>query len=559
MNPQDDCITELWLKQVAQALSKKFNVKVHKGKQWSADIEKGILTYGPEILLLNHNQALGLLTHEIAHLRETRAPKETPISKQFPALYHEGVNSIEDRRIEYIMGKEFPGAKEAIGLLNTYATDKVRNRQREITEQMLGAYDTLNEARIARGASPLPMGEVTRLMLTQNEVQTDTSEEAQVTLNEVTRCMPSRVPSVLTQVLIEACLQYEGHRPLEDNWNPDLVQQATKIADKMRSANVEQMKSTQEVADFWEKDIVPMVQQYFTRSQDTQQSYSQESASDEHGAKKTGTPEYRRGSMTERIRKEIDSMKEAEGQGAELSNDQDGFNYRVRTVELRDMIRANGYKLQRVLRDNMYDRKGGKHLSGILNTRKLYKHRMGNMRLFQRKIESDKKDFSFAIQCDTSGSMSGMNMYKTARDSMVLLNEVLAFCKIPTSVYAFSYTVRKAKGINQPTDPRTFSRVFSRAGGGTDMVGAYSKSVPELQELGRKNKIHICITDGAINRLEIDEIKHMMQKHKDITFYGIGIKVGLEELFKSTQCFKIDDIEELMPTLMGILKRHIIG
>lgn len=557
---QDAFVTELWVKQVSNALAKKFNVKVHKGKTWGADVEKGVLTYGPEIYLLTHNEALGLLTHEIAHLRETRAPKrDTVLAKEKPVLWHEGVNTLEDRRIEYIMGKEFPGGKEALALLNRTMTNRIRDIQGQLSTAMGEALQEVNSLRAERNEPPITAEEMTRDWVNWDKLQASGTQDEVQRANDVRNLAYNHgMPSVLTQVLIEATLQYEGEQPTQDYWNKEMVQRATVIADKMKRGKIEQMKSTQEIADFWKKEIVPLVQEYFTTKQEQQQQGSSVSASDDHGKKPDGKPEYSQRPMSERIRKQIGEIQKARGEEKE-ETESDGFSYKMATVLLRDQIRLYGYKLQRVLKDNMFDRTGGKHLSGKLDTRKLYKHRMGNMRLFKRKVESDKKDFAFAIITDISSSMRHQMMYKVARDAMVVLNEVLAFCGVPTGVWAFNWNTYQAKGFNEPTDNKKFSHVFRGATGGTDIVEAYKHSVPSLMATERKNKIHICLTDGGVNRLDIEQVNEIRNKNPSITYYGIGIKEDLSELFPRDKWQRIESSDELMPAVMRILRKHIIG
>jgi hypothetical protein len=483
---------------------------------------------------------------------------------EFKALHHEGINAIEDRRIEHLMGKTFPGAKEALGQLNDTLNTRVKDTQAKINAHMQDMYKKANDMRTNASLQPYSdIGQFTKDFLQRDilersqvpEEKTAGSILGQLTYESRFGFKAVDMPSILTQVMIEASLQYEGQKPTENMWNPELLKTATAIADKMRTAKVREMPSTQDVADFWQKEIVPMVQSLFTRAEEQQQQQSGVSASDDNGVKEDGKPSYAKASMTQKMKDMVDMMR---GVDKESGNNDSGFNYELKCTELRDVIRLYGYKLKRILRDNMYDRVGGRHLSGTLNTRKLYKHRIGNMRLFQRKTESDKKDFSFSIACDASGSM-GVQGFKVARDAMVLLNEVLSYCNIPTSVYAFNWRIKQAKGLMEQTNPRQFSKVFERHGGGTDMIGVYKASVPELTNLGRKNKIHICITDGEIHRDEREEIQELMRKHNGIKYYGIGIKVDLEDLFPSGQRFTVQSVDDVPTTLMGIVQKHIIG
>jgi hypothetical protein len=546
-------VNEIWVKQVAQALAKKFNVKVRKGSSWSADVTKGVLTYGPEIFLLTHNQALGLLTHEIAHLRHTREPSKHALTEHYPKLDHEGVNCIEDRRIERVMGDTFPGAKEAIGMMNERILDELRTSQAIISQKEMNSFEKVNDALEEKNLTPY----VNTDTYIRDRVDTDTlpPEKAQA----FNWTQEHGLPSTLTQILLEASAQYHGREPNTAYWSKEIVDTATKIAEKWKTDKIEELSSTQAVADYWRSEIYPMLSAYFSETEEKKQNNSGYSAGDEHG--KPDEKDYYAPSMSQRIRKEVNKMHEQEhGMSAGLNEDgrRGGMNYISDKASVQDLTHRYGRLLKQVLKDNMWDRWGGHHLSGKLNARKLYKHRMGKMNLFQRIQRSDKRDFSFTVICDTSGSMQGTR-YSVARKSMVLLNEVLEYCGIPNGVYSFAWSVNEARRVGDRIDYSKFANAFQGSGGGTDVVKAYQLSVPPLKELGRKNKIHICITDGCFRDEWSEYIKETMQKNKDIVFYGIGIQADLAHVYPEGQFFEVQQIEELMPTLMGILRRHIVG
>lgn len=549
---KEDCVTDLWVKQVAQALSKKFKVSVRKGASWSADVKKKVLVYGREIYFLTHTEALGLLVHEVAHLSHTvhpEKPQDAMLSKCLQ-LDHEAVNCLEDKRVEHIMGKAFVGAKEAIGIMNYEAIKNLEITLHEISVLEKQNMSDVNDARQRLGL--VNYDDAQDFALARANWKKLPKDQQEIRLMQYRR----NAPCLLTQVLLEASRQYYGQKPIKDYWFPEIVKKATVVAKKLKEGKVAEMKSTQEIADFWRTEIMPLVKEYITQEENS----TQEESKTGSGHNPTDNPkkewgETKNDKIRDYIRKKVNKRT---GQNLEKHTFGKGITYSELKVLLKDLVQQHGRRLKQVLRDNMFDRQAGNHLSGKLNSKKLYKHRTGNMRLFTRKKESEKKDFAFSVICDTSGSMGAKRM-SVLRKSVVVLSEILNSCSVPIGIRGFSYNVTDIKLLEGKIDERAFVNSLGRSSGGTNVIQAYTKSVAELSASSKKNKVHICITDGQFTNEWVSHIQEMMKKNKGIRFYGIGIHADLENTYGRENFTMVQSIDELIPSVIRILRKNIIG
>jgi hypothetical protein len=233
------------------------------------------------------------------------------------------------------------------------------------------------------------------------------------------------------------------------------------------------------------------------------------------------------------------------------------FNYNLVLAEIKHEVGTSVSKLKRILKDKRFDRYSGRFLSGQLNGRKLYKHRMGDMRLFKRKVLDDKRDFSFMLNVDISSSMRSGGRMEQAQKATVLLLEVLTECDVPVGLVTFGQHVHVVKEPNAQLNHQTLAERLTRLEGNTRLVEGATQSAQLLRAQGLSNKVHITITDGNVYGSDMRELKELQTKFKDIKFYGIGVNAELGQAFPSDHTFNLQNTGELMPTLLGILKSHI--
>ena len=95
-------------------------------------------------------------------------------------------------------------------------------------------------------------------------------------------------------------------------------------------------------------------------------------------------------------------------------------------------------RLERMIRERQYVRYAGSYRSGKLNPAKVWKQRMGNFRLFQRRVEPDQLDVVFTLLVDESGSMNRKKKFLVARQASVLCAEALDGISVPFEIIGYS-------------------------------------------------------------------------------------------------------------------------
>lgn len=556
-----DYVSALWVKQVGQALAKKFKVSVRKGKNWSADVTKGVLTYGPEIHMLTHQQALGLLSHEIGHLRYTKNPAETDVNRQFPELSHQAVNMLEDHRIEHLMAKDFAGAKEAIGLMRAHLNVKCANDLADTGRKLKRDFDRTVDRMLESGLTPpSSLSEIQQARVT--ELPDNASYEECRRHRHMVEYSEVDVP-LATQVLLVAHLMHFGQFQDEDYPDPEIHAKARKIADKMAQGDIENMPTTQAISDFFHKEIYPIVGEYFTPSQEKQALRSKVRAGTEDS--EVRKKQYDAPTKSDEVRKLIEDLGEAltgerpslgKGSYGDINKFQD-FNYDVTRALIKAEVGSAVHKLKRILKEKMFDRYAGRFLTGRLNQRKLYKHRMGDMRLFQKKVVDDSKDFAFMLNVDVSASMKSNGRMENAQKAVVLLLEVLSEVDVPVGVVTFGRRVTTIKGLFDELDKKRITKGLTTLENNTLLVEGTLDSVKLLEQSNRYNRIHITITDGNVYSSDVKKMVEIQHKYRNTKFYGIGVQTDLQEMYPEEHKFTLRNTEELMPTLLEILKAHI--
>jgi hypothetical protein len=298
-----DYVSAMWCKQIGQALAKKFKVSVRKGKNWSADVDKGVLTYGPEIHLLTHHQALGILCHEISHLRNTKHPEKREIQTKYPELSHQAVNMLEDHRIEHIIGNEFQGAKESIAMMRTHMNAKCETDMRKHGAELKRCFEQTQDTCLDQRVKPFKdLSEYQKSLMTRD---TSTMTEDEATRTQIARSNDSERVPIATQILLAASLMHHGK--FADGFpDPEVNAKAREIADKMKSADIENMPSTQAIADFFESEVYPVMGDYFTVDEDRKAKRSKmQAGTEESEGKKAG---YDAKSKSEEMRDRIEDL-----------------------------------------------------------------------------------------------------------------------------------------------------------------------------------------------------------------------------------------------------------
>jgi len=106
---------------IADILSREHKISVVEGTAWAANIKNRKVFYRKEdIYNLAEDHILGLLCHEISHVRYT---SDTEISKQNSELTKSALNLIEDLSVEFLISRDYPNAGEILQSTKTELLD----------------------------------------------------------------------------------------------------------------------------------------------------------------------------------------------------------------------------------------------------------------------------------------------------------------------------------------------------------------------------------------------------------------------------------------------------
>lgn len=95
-------------------------------------------------------------------------------------------------------------------------------------------------------------------------------------------------------------------------------------------------------------------------------------------------------------------------------------------------------RLIRLLQEQTYLRFAGRYRSGQLEMNRLWKQRLADYRLFQRREESAQRALAVTLLIDESASMQGRQKFHTATKAGILLGETLTRLQIPLEIIGFT-------------------------------------------------------------------------------------------------------------------------
>lgn len=558
-------ISPYWIKAITSALSRKHDIKIMKGNTWAVNIEDKVLIYTEDISYLDKETALALLLHEIGHIKHTDDfDTKTEIWKKAPEASKLSVNAIEDIRIDWTMAREYGNSwniieqlhdttiKNGIKELETY-NENVKKSKKYIEE--FKKEDAKNQE-----------------LLKQGKLDDMTYAGWR---DQVEKKMPKLMNPVREAMWIALANYYDYKvQATKDYHNPKIPEVAEKVVENMRINKPEYLDSTKEVQDYYETEIYPIVKELIETDEngnekptenhpgsDSQQQQSQSSSPQKQQQKGNGQPdEDKSREFAQRIRKELQKQADELGTGKLPGREEPPINedvdYEAYYEQIKGSINTSAHRFSRVLKDNAYDRLGGRFKSGELNQKRLYKSRLNEQRLFQRKIVRQNKDYAFSVMLDCSGSMSGTAIEESMK-GIALLSEVFNKTHIPFEVCFFSTRHVFGKRFQENFSRRKMSQEATKVwNGGTTIIPPFKESIEALARHKARKKVMITLTDGEVSGNEENQCRELIHKNKDILCYGIGIGANLDKIFESN-FISIEDANEISTRFMAILKRHI--
>lgn len=233
--------------------------------------------------------------------------------------------------------------------------------------------------------------------------------------------------------------------------------------------------------------------------------------------------------------------------------------------EIKPLIEPTVAKLRKILTDQAFDKFEGRYKTGKkLNQRRMYKPKTGDYRIFQRRVEANKKDYEFSLLVDSSGSMTGYGVHQAIK-SMILFAHVLNKLDIPYSIHNFHSTYEMNKTTDQKSSVKAISSVAKRiwdrtyglidGGGGTNATGGVIKTSAYMATSERTKKFMFTFTDGSPNDgyTLVQAIKKA--ESTGIKCFGFGLGYSGVTSYWKDKSITVPNIEDLPAKTVEVIKR----
>lgn len=596
----NNSVSPIWLRQVATALSSRYNVQIRQGNGWSMDIENRVMTYKPEHLLaLDRDTCLGILLHELGHLHFTTSEwsNNSAIFKSMPKIVHNAVNAYEDVRINEKMSQSYMGSRELIEAMNELLAGDGVTRLVDMNRSII------NGTRSREGFDMPEWFEVFYISMCK-------------LLGD--NLFPQYTPD----------MYYDEHK----------MQVINEIVAEADARDLPNMPSTQEVYDFVEQVVFPRIQQWLPQvAPDAQQgngnTQSQEGEKQEQENENSGNNTSPDKVAPEDAEDAPENEEQAESSGGEVADEQkpepqkqskqegsarggnNGVGSEHWQKELEQKIKQaikrgrvnpdeqhrtepfdkNGQKkqaqrivqscnvdthmsdsvvLQRqfknkfevIFRDNQYAREQVGQRSGRLNNRVLYKHRLGNSRLFKKKIVVDKKSYAVGFALDLSSSMSPQQV-KGSFQAMLAFTNTLAKLDIKHAVGFFSHECTIGKSFDKPMVNKYMSQQASAINNGGTRPDDLIKGMfgQDLVAQNVKERIAIILTDGMWRWSSYQYLEKLKKDNPSMHIYIVPLMLHPayhkeldDAVGKVATVLHADTPSQVMDRYIQIARKHII-
>ena len=542
--------------------------------EWSSDLQHNIISYPTEgklsILEQKDYEVIAFLLHEVAHHLHTELDlRQLKIDRPTEA-YTQTLNSFEDIRVEYQTMSQYPGTYDSYKKSNIISQQAIDEKEvlKEVPDYILFIN---NFIRKEWGIEPI-LNENIEKHWNSKEIQDAVTnlKESPSTTKMNNDFIFDHIWNSIKELIDDDPKADSDNLPKESDAKSALDNYVDK--DKKEQLEDEMEQQEQEAQD----DKMPVKQ----TGSDTKKEQTKESEEEQMKAE----PDVRSSDYDCLREERLSTLNDKEDNKDELE-DNDYYNF-LTYEELYEMIEPYllyfRKKLSSILKDNRLARQGGTFRSGKLNTKKLYKWKCDDTKVFSRKVMRQHKDYNVVLVVDESSSMRGeraLNATKTA----VLLAEVLDYCGIPFSVIGFNSDLREYKKLNEPftwVKKRNLESILPSVSGATSDAFALNVARHHLENTVGENIVFV-LTDGGSNpsslgisaehkkRLkgkytkmdDFDIMKEVTELAKKAFVVGIGIGNSTElenaDIYKHIISIEDDDIDLLPGRILQLLQRYI--
>lgn len=559
---------------IANALGNSFGVKVVTGARACTN---GSTIYLPPLDLENPASkvlGLGYTVHEAAHVRETDFTISMPT-----ALGRHVANILEDVRIEKLMALEFPGTEAMLQelFLEMVKQDKFGKPEesKNETEYMLNhmlyglRFNVLGQVafeQLAQNADKLATDNLPKGMLTKLNALMFRVEECETTAD-----VHSLTESILTMMEEEAKKEEEKAKQEAQQQQPDpqgqgdgdqQQQQQPQSGDSgggQQGDDDDQQQSQAGDSDEQQGDT----QQNATADKDDQGGSSPEAdairsmleASDEDWQDVGDT-------LAEMLNGDAVPYDDATAVTPFQTQKVHGAGTDVDSVKQRVAGATNALrrKMQNLLQARTFSRTSSDFTGTKLNFKTLHRAPLMGP-VFKRVKEGTAVDTAIALLVDLSTSMEG-GKDKLALDAA--LATMMAFQRPNVATAAFAFPASEDDDANvllktwheQPAAAIPRNEAVS-ACGTTPLAQALFGAGVELCRRKEKRKILFVVTDGAPNNK--GQAAYVINKAREtgIEVLALGIKHDVNQLFGNKQSTRIDTIDMLPQSMIGLLEQFV--
>lgn len=482
--------TRNYIEAITTAIAKDEKITFKEGKGWATDIKNRVLHYPPNDLLQHDIDAVkGFIIHETGHINFT-TETPNPILKKHPSI-NQVYNVLEDLRIE----------NEQIKKYGDFASEPLK---------------TINS-----------MG-----LLSKIENDGENLKQAPELMQYLHELQGYIIPEALE---LNATMSMHTVYDLQDKMGHITGEKIhKKVIDTLKNAMgtsnlvdmIKNCRNTEQIKDLAHKYILPYIED-----------------------------------LLDEADKQPDKLKGLEPTKTYGVGYQPPKLYRSKSIptdnELKALLSPYINTLQRrlvdILKEKSATKWNGNHKQGKLLSKNAYKVLTNDTRIFSKKNNPDKPDYTVTIILDESGSMVRGTKHPNTYISAYLLEQT---CK------KMGFKVNLIKMDSYPTVIKNLSDYRTiRAGGNSEM-----RALQEARDMLNKtdDNIVFLLTDGLAcdNKNSIKQIIRDLENKYNTTLLAIGIALPSQDIEEMKQVYPNNiqaENPETLPTVMINAMRRLIA
>lgn len=505
---------------------------------------------------------LGLASHEAAHAvytdQKLKEKSLAAVPDELRKLYFNIWNTIEDERIEYLLGDERPGFAETLGTTKGYYYKKLVRRLRQSDGKMPS--EPLPRLLSALAQAVRYPSEMSREEVIENFDHLEAIRRALTPFPldaEGTWDATRRVMDIVRDLAKESVKQkQQGDKEQQQQQQGDGQGQSGQ-QDKQNQQNRQDTQGSGTQPEPTEQEIMQAIKDALGTKQAQQVMSALEADNDKGKGENASKSVTGRGGGVDREYVNDDSaefMSGGPGDPKAFVRVPKGnqVTYADSLRRVRRYIPAMSRALACKSEDVDYCLKGLP--SGKLNTSRLVSLKCGNTAIFEKQGTVTCSSASVCILIDESASMSGSRLM-SARDAAVLVSESID--RIGTvRFFCYGYTSHLMNVYSEKGKSSKWALGETSATGGTPTGMAMKYAAERIRRITRDPVLMLVLTDGGADCSETVIRQDEMLRRDGFLPVGVGIQTNaVEETFR--EHIVLNDISTFAVDLGRLAKRKL--